>query len=107
MLWQTYDAGYEAARAQCNEAGLRAQAQELRTELAGRDRIAREQAKRERHRRSELRDELEAIQDDYDNASDELQRCGDMPVPDAVYQRLRDRATEGRDGASDGSGEPD
>jgi len=104
-MWRVYDAGYDAARDQCKEASLRATVEALQEDLDARDALAQRRAAEGAQRRDKLRGALADMREDYENASKELQRCGDMRVPDAVYQRLLNGAGAG--GEDDGSGKSD
>lgn len=110
VVWRVYDAGYDAARAECESAAAERTAETVRAlqdELAARDEMLAKQAKQARTRRQDLQAELSTLREEYDNASNELQRCGRMAVPESTYKRLRERATTGRGGTGDGTGGAD
>lgn len=114
IAWRLYDAGYDAARAECNTAELRAAAErnaetarELRDELRRRDAIERERAAERRRRAQRLESTVTDLWEMLDDATDEVKRCARVSVPGAAIERLRDGAAAAGAGKGHGADESD
>lgn len=112
VAWRLYDAGYDAARAECNEAELRATAEHnaetaaaLRDELARRGAIARDRAAARERRAERLESTVSDLWEMLDDATEEVKRCARVSVPGDAYQRLRDGAAKVRAGKGNGADE--